>query len=209
MALTLTVGTAETLTIEQLHAALDDNYLPYDQWSWEVLTGDAGTSIPDGMTVTGSQGSTVFSGTPTTPGDFALVLQYTDDYNSKSKKTLTGTVLGAGGGDPEPEPGEVSQAAKDVAALMGTPGHPEVEQAADAALPVITAMARSYTRDVGFPEGVPNENLAAVIQTATARFVANPDQVSSTVGGVTIGAGFSGWSLAELVVLNRYRKRAH
>jgi len=50
--------------------------------------------------------------------------------------------------------------------------------------------------------------VAAVIITATARLLANPEQLDSTVGGVRTGGGFAGWSLAESFVLNRYRRRA-
>lgn len=73
---------------------------------------------------------------------------------------------------------------------------------------ITTAMARAYTRAGGFVSGVPNEEIAAVITVAAARMVANPEQIASTVGGVSVRGGFSGWTLAELFVLNRYRKRA-
>ena len=46
------------------------------------------------------------------------------------------------------------------------------------------------------------------IITATARLVANPEQLGTTVGSVTVNGGFNGWTLAELFVLNRYRRRA-
>jgi hypothetical protein len=73
-------------------------------------------------------------------------------------------------------------------------------------------MARAYTRGHGFDDGEPNEELAAVITTATARFIGNPTQLSraDTIGPFTtdIRGGFTGWTLAELFVLNRYRKRA-
>lgn len=51
---------------------------------------------------------------------------------------------------------------------------------------VVTQMAKAYTRDGGFTAGVPNEEIAAVITTAAARLVANPEQLGSTVGTVTI-----------------------
>jgi hypothetical protein len=73
---------------------------------------------------------------------------------------------------------------------------------------IITALARSYTRDQGFTGVEPAEDIAAVIVTATARLVANPEQLATDVGSVSIRGGFSGWTLAELFVLNRYRKRA-
>ena len=73
---------------------------------------------------------------------------------------------------------------------------------------VVTAMARSYTRDRGFTGNEPADDIAAVITTATARLVANPEQIATDVGTVSIRGGFTGWTLAETFVLNRYRKRA-
>ena len=75
-----------------------------------------------------------------------------------------------------------------------------------------TAMARGYTRDRGFENGEPADDLAAVIVTATARLLANPDQVPNDVTAGSFSkrtyAGFTGWSLAETFILDRYRKRA-
>lgn len=51
-----------------------------------------------------------------------------------------------------------------------------------------------------------------VALTVAARILSNPGQVSTQVqvGAVNIrkGAGFSGFTIVELAVLNRYRKRA-
>ncbi len=73
---------------------------------------------------------------------------------------------------------------------------------------VVTQMARAYTRDGGFIDGEPNDEIAAVITTAAARLVANPEQLSTVVGTVSVRGGFSGWTLTERLVLNRYRKQA-
>lgn len=75
---------------------------------------------------------------------------------------------------------------------------------------IVTAMARAYTRDKGFDAetGDPADDVAAVITTATARLLANPEQIEHAIGGVAYRGGFAGWSLAETFVLNRYRKRA-
>lgn len=77
---------------------------------------------------------------------------------------------------------------------------------------IVTAMARGYTRDRGFETGEPAEDLAAVIVTATARLLANPDQVPNDLTAGSFSkrtyAGFTGWSLAETFILDRYRKRA-
>lgn len=75
---------------------------------------------------------------------------------------------------------------------------------------IVTAMAKAYTRDRGFDPitGEPFDDVAAVITTATARLLANPGQIGNTAGPFTVAGGFTGWSLAETFVLNRYRKRA-
>ncbi|WP_204806451.1 hypothetical protein [Mycobacterium riyadhense] len=101
---------------------------------------------------------------------------------------------------------EVTEA--DVAGLLNTkissPG---------AAIPIITAMAKSYTRGRGFDaDGNPNTEIAAVITTAAARLAANARQLnaSTTTPDITSDKRtfFNGWTLAEQFVLNRYRVRA-
>ena len=78
-------------------------------------------------------------------------------------------------------------------------------------LPVVTAFVRAYTRGNGFyTDNDPNDDLEAVLTTATARLVVNPDQArriqvddfSQTF------ATLDGFTLPELAVLNMYRKRA-
>lgn len=73
---------------------------------------------------------------------------------------------------------------------------------------VVTQMCRAYTRDGGFAAGVPNDDIAAVIVTAAARLVSNPQQLANDVGNVSMRGGFNGFSLTERLVLNRYRKLA-
>lgn len=79
-------------------------------------------------------------------------------------------------------------------------------------VPMITLMAKSYTRGRGFVDNEPNEEIAAVITAAAARFVSNPAQVSRSESAGSFSqdlrGGFNGWSLAEQTVLNRYRVRA-
>lgn len=84
---------------------------------------------------------------------------------------------------------------------------------AELAVPLLTELARAYTRGNGFAgNGEPNAEIAAVITTASARFLGNPTQTSSaeTVGPFTrdVRTWFTGWTLAEQFVLNRYRVRA-
>ncbi len=82
---------------------------------------------------------------------------------------------------------------------------------------LVTTLARSYTRGNGFTpdgEGVeqPNDEIAAVITTASVRLAANSSQLPNafTKAELTLDtrSGFAGWSVAELAVLNRYRVRA-
>lgn len=99
---------------------------------------------------------------------------------------------------------------QDVAAFLGQGDNPELVALAEEHALIVTAMARAYNRDRGFDPltGDPEDDVAAVITTATARLVANPEQLRYGVGAVQFNEGFKGWSLAELAVLNRYRKRA-
>ena len=209
----LEAGQTYSFTTRQLF-----DYVDTGTYGWKAVSNEGWTPVPPGpippastpppgMTVTaGTYTDTTtptFTGSPTVPGDYIVVLRYTDRYNSKKNYNVLVNVAELG-----PEPVEVSDAKANVAALMGQPDNPDLIAVIDQALNTINAMVSAYTRGNGFLGGVPNRELRAVIQAATARLTANPEQVSSTVGGVTIGAGFSGWSLAELAVLNRYRKRA-
>ncbi|SBS76247.1 conserved hypothetical protein [uncultured Mycobacterium sp.] len=97
---------------------------------------------------------------------------------------------------------------QDVADFLGLGSDATVVALAGEVAPVISAMVRSYVRGRGFDAGEPNDELAAVITTASARMVANPEQIQSKVGSVEIRGGFQGWTLAETFVLNRYRRTA-
>lgn len=97
---------------------------------------------------------------------------------------------------------------QDVADFLGQGTDATLVALAEEVVPVVTVMVKSYTRGRGFTDGAPNDELAAVITTASARLVANPEQLSTDVGSVSIRGGFTGWNLAETFVLNRYRKRA-
>ena len=94
-----------------------------------------------------------------------------------------------------------------VADFLGRGDDTELVALAGEHVGIVTAMARAYTRERGFLGGSPLEDVAAVIVTATARLVANPEQIANTSGPFSVAGGFTGWSLAELFVLNRYRKR--
>jgi hypothetical protein len=99
--------------------------------------------------------------------------------------------------------------AQDVADFLGRGQDNTVLALAGEHVAIVTAMARAYTRGKGFDEnGDPLDDVAAVIVTATARLMANPDQIARTTGPFSYSGGFTGWSLAETFVLNRYRKRS-
>jgi hypothetical protein len=101
--------------------------------------------------------------------------------------------------------------ADDLTQLLSATTDVNWEQA-EAAIDIVTALVKSYTRGGGFAAGSPNEDIHAVILTASARLLAHPRQISmgETMGpmGVNFGAGFTGWTVTETFVLNRYRKRA-
>jgi hypothetical protein len=96
----------------------------------------------------------------------------------------------------------------DVAAFLGRPDDDTLVDLAEESVSIITAMVRAYTRGKGFDGAEPNDELAAVITTASARLCANPEQIGTEVGNVSIRGGFQGFNLAEQIVLNRYRVRA-
>ena len=79
-------------------------------------------------------------------------------------------------------------------------------------VPMMTTMAKAYTRGRGFAANHPTDATAAGSSAAAARFVSNPSQLSQshTTGPFSedFRGGFNGWSLAEQAVLNRYRTRA-
>lgn len=81
-----------------------------------------------------------------------------------------------------------------------------------AVVPLVTTMAKAYTRGQGFTGNEPNDEIAAAISTAAARLAANGPQlrrnkVDDVEWEAALAPAFA-WSLAELFVLNRYRKRA-
>lgn len=90
---------------------------------------------------------------------------------------------------------------------------PGIEVQAAESLKIVEALVSAYTRgrhvsrDGQFKDGV-----EAVITTAAARMLSNPEQlaVREQVGPYSMyrGAGFQGFSLAEKIVLDRYRKTA-
>jgi hypothetical protein len=100
--------------------------------------------------------------------------------------------------------------AEDVAAFLGRTGDAATVALASQHLPIVTQMVRAYVRGNGFTDETPGDDLAAVIVSCAARAVANPEQtVAQDVGPFSIRHGmFNGWTLPELAILHRHRKRA-
>ncbi len=105
---------------------------------------------------------------------------------------------------------------EDVARFLGREDDDVVIDAANEQLPLVAEFVRAYTRGKGFGEPTddpldipePNRDLRAVIITATARLVVNPAQLErESADGYTAVGAFNGFSLPELAVLHRYRRR--
>jgi len=100
---------------------------------------------------------------------------------------------------------------QDVARLIGHPDNTQLISVAKEAAEVVTEYVRAYTRDQGFDnDGEPLAPVAAVIKSATVRMAVNPQYLKRQSAGsqsVTPSV-LDGFTLPELAVLNRYRKRA-
>lgn len=80
---------------------------------------------------------------------------------------------------------------------------------ASAALTTVGAMVDAYCRGKHRnTSGEPRTGVNEVILTAAARLLTNPEQLPMDIGDVSIRGGFTGFTLVELAVLNRYRKRS-
>lgn len=103
-----------------------------------------------------------------------------------------------------------------VAAPTGTAVATFLGAASDAALVarcnetvlVITRLAKRHTRGNGFSGSTVAAEIHAVIVAATSRLVANPEQIDTQVGTVSVRGGFRGWSLVERLVLDDFRGTA-
>lgn len=98
----------------------------------------------------------------------------------------------------------------DVLALLGREGEAGLVPVAQRAQQVVTAQVWAYTRGRGFSGEQPAPDLDTVILTSTARLVANPENLrSEKIGDYEVQRQVvEGWTLAELAILNRYRRRA-
>lgn len=100
----------------------------------------------------------------------------------------------------------------DVRAFLGLPtGEGGDDAHLQSHLDTAAAMVKAYVRDNGFdPIEGPGDDLAAVIVSSAARSASNPTLATSVgVDDAQVRPGtFHGWTLAELSILHRYRRRA-
>lgn len=98
---------------------------------------------------------------------------------------------------------------EDVAKFLGRGDDTELIALAQEHLPIVTAFIEAYTRGRGFTDGEPANPLRSVIITAAARLVPNPEQMKRyQTGDYAETPGIlDGFTLPELAVLHRYRKR--
>lgn len=113
---------------------------------------------------------------------------------------------------PEPvDPEETHPLARRLVAYVGRPGDTEALALANAQLPIVEAFVHGYVRGRGFyVDGTPTPPLQAVIISAAARLLSNPEQVTwYAIGDYSERPRvLEGYTLAEIGVLHRYRKRA-
>lgn len=95
-----------------------------------------------------------------------------------------------------------------VADFLGQGDDGTVVALADQHVALVTTFVDAYTRGQGFTAGVPEADLDAVIVTATARLVTNPAQAQrEALGEYQVTPALAGWTLPELAVLHRWRRR--
>lgn len=101
--------------------------------------------------------------------------------------------------------------AQAVADFLGRGDDTNIVALAGNHLPLITEMARTHTRGIGFDEAdLPNSAISAVIVSATARLVNNPELLQSEqIGDYSARyTTFQGWSILERAVLDAHRRKA-
>ena len=77
------------------------------------------------------------------------------------------------------------------------------------AVTMASAMVEAYCRGAHLTaQGTTRPGVDAVVLMASARMLANPEGLRYSTGVVTFNEAFQGFTLAEQMVLNRYRKRA-
>lgn len=101
---------------------------------------------------------------------------------------------------------------EELLAFSGIPLTPENKTRAEQALTMSSALVGAYCRGREINRaGKLRPGVQAVIDSAAARILANPSQIAirEQIGPYSLykQEGFKGFTLVELTVLNRYRKR--
>lgn len=100
---------------------------------------------------------------------------------------------------------------EELVSFTGIKGENVVSQA-ETSLAMADALVDAYTRGRHRRRGEYRTGVEAVVIAVAARILANPEQVQQReqIGPYSYfkGEGFKGFTLVELAVLNRYRKRA-
>lgn len=100
---------------------------------------------------------------------------------------------------------------EELVSFTGIKGEGVVEQA-ETSLAMADALVDAYTRGRHRRRGEYRTGVEAVVIAVAARILANPEQIQQReqIGPYSYfkGEGFKGFTLVELAVLNRYRKRA-
>lgn len=110
--------------------------------------------------------------------------------------------------DPPPVDPVVDPAVRRVAAYLGAPDDPDLLTPATEHLP-LSPRWRGPTPATGDSSAAGPARTSSPPSSpwATARMMTNPGGLPYSVGETAVRGSFTGWSLAELFVLNRYRKR--
>ena len=199
-------------SFEERRNALGVNYVAADD---TTLTQDEYNALPDWYKSEMKKVNTSFGPRYESPDGTQLTQ---DEYNA---------LPDAPPGDPEPEqPEQPGQEEPEPEAPPAVPegltadrlkafmaGDGLTDDVAEISLASATALVEGYARgNHADGEGNPRPGIETVILTVAARIAANPGQISrrDSAGPFSQnrGVGFQGFTLAELSVLNRYRKRA-
>ncbi|PWD42225.1 hypothetical protein ACN93_15135 [Gordonia paraffinivorans] len=93
--------------------------------------------------------------------------------------------------------------------LGADPADTDLMAQAAQAVTMASAMTEAYCRGAHLKaDGTTRPGVDAVILMASARMLANPEGLKYATGVVSFSDAFNGFTLAELAVLNRYRRRA-
>lgn len=116
--------------------------------------------------------------------------------------------------EPEPEDPEFSRRAVAIARFLGRSGEARIKALAEEHAHAVAEFVFAYvqgnagTREVDGSLTFPRD-VEAVVVSATARLVTNPSQVDrEAADGYSFAGSFKGFTLPELAILHRYRRRS-